>query len=296
MSDIQQSKPPDKLWIDGFLAQEPPPVLYHYTDETGLHGMFTRGEIWATNFRFFNDATEFEHGRELARNEIDGALSREADSVRIELLKTMRKAVDAAGINIYVSSWSELSDDLSQWRAYGGSRTGYEIGMSGAELTAIGLENDFVLVRCLYDEEEKRHKMRQLIQQVLDENSEPKTEAEIEEVETGGNLAYYLNRCACMFKDTAFKSEKEWRLVSRPKSLRRERADVRPRGRSTLVSFYRMQARSETTGAVQICSLRVGPCPHPELALQAVKALLLIHNKRVGHSGVSKTQIPYRNW
>lgn len=288
---------PAQSWIDGFLAEEPPAALFHYTDENGVHGMFTTGEIWATNFRYLNDVSEFEHGKTIARAEIDLALAAEVDAGKQALLRTMREAVEAAGINIYVSSWSERHDDLSQWRAYGGSRTGYEIGMDGRELAAVAADDRFVLVRCLYREPEKRKKMQQLIQRVLWENEQPPdTSLAFDDPIPGGNLAYYLNRCACMFKDEAFESEREWRLISRPTSVRVPRAEIKPRGKSTLVAVYRMKASRGDPPAIRVKSICVGPCPHGPQANQAVASLLLKYNNRIGHDCVTNSRIPYRNW
>lgn len=36
--------------------QAEPELLYHYTDQQGLDGILSSGEIWATHYRFFNDS------------------------------------------------------------------------------------------------------------------------------------------------------------------------------------------------------------------------------------------------
>jgi hypothetical protein len=35
--------------------REPPKVLYHYTDQTGLLGIITSGELHATKVQYIND-------------------------------------------------------------------------------------------------------------------------------------------------------------------------------------------------------------------------------------------------
>jgi hypothetical protein len=39
--------------------RDPPNVLYHYTDQTGLLGILTSGELHATKVQYMNDSTEF---------------------------------------------------------------------------------------------------------------------------------------------------------------------------------------------------------------------------------------------
>lgn len=42
-----------------------PEILYHYTDAKGLLGILNSKQIWATSYRFMNDAREFEYGFDL---------------------------------------------------------------------------------------------------------------------------------------------------------------------------------------------------------------------------------------
>ena len=52
--------------IDSFVkplkAQEPPLVIYHYTDDLGLRGILETGKIWLTNIFNLNDPSELSHG------------------------------------------------------------------------------------------------------------------------------------------------------------------------------------------------------------------------------------------
>src|SRR5579859_4516351 len=40
-----------------------PPVLYHYTNSTGLKGILGTSSLWATDADFLNDAQELQFGR-----------------------------------------------------------------------------------------------------------------------------------------------------------------------------------------------------------------------------------------
>lgn len=287
-----------KHWINDFLETTPPSELYHYTNQDGLHGIVTTKEFWATSAGFLNDASEFKHGKDIAQEEIGKMLASERDPKLREALMQLLDAVKFSGSNVYVLSWSATRDDLSQWRAYGGPQTGYQIGVTGEDLRDIATRNNFTLVRCLYRDSEKREKMKELIERVLVENTTegPSTLEDLEGEMPGGDMGYYINRCACMFKDLAFEREEEWRLISRPTSLRNKGSDVRSCGRSTLVPFYRLRVDPDEREPVPINSVLVGPCPHEGNAVAGVRALLYRHNGGIGAKTVASSRIPYRNW
>jgi hypothetical protein len=97
-------------------------VLYHYTTAEGLLGILAEQTIWATNFRYLNDSTEFLYGLSIVRALAARNKARRVGDRRgpwLELLDAMCDAV-AANSNLYTACFSELRDDLSQWRAYGG--------------------------------------------------------------------------------------------------------------------------------------------------------------------------------
>jgi hypothetical protein len=71
-------------------------------------------------------------------------------------------------INVCVCSFSEDSDSLSQWRAYGGS-SGFAIGFSGEVLGAAVESQRFFLAQCIYDPGTQLNIVRALVEEVLDE-------------------------------------------------------------------------------------------------------------------------------
>jgi len=43
------------------LNEEPPDILYHYTDQDGLLGIVSTGKMRATNIEYLNDQREYRH-------------------------------------------------------------------------------------------------------------------------------------------------------------------------------------------------------------------------------------------
>jgi hypothetical protein len=57
-----------------YSQQEPPEILYHYTDQDGLLGIMEKDQLWATKMQYMNDATEFGASLDLARERLQSLL------------------------------------------------------------------------------------------------------------------------------------------------------------------------------------------------------------------------------
>jgi len=96
-------------------------TVHHYTGTEGLLGILRDGSFRATNFRYLNDSSEFLHGLEVVRGLAAAHRARrdgDRRSTWLELLAAMADVV-ALKSNLYVTCFSSLADDLSQWRSYG---------------------------------------------------------------------------------------------------------------------------------------------------------------------------------
>jgi hypothetical protein len=136
-------------------------LLYHYTGQPGLLGIFASKSVWATNTHFLNDPTEFVHALSFAKslasyffeNDYWGSfgamLHRHLDQVK--------------GESIYVSSFSERPDLLSQWRGYCPGGSGYCIGLDRASIEAYCDERGFRLEKCLYGHDEQQSEVTGIV-------------------------------------------------------------------------------------------------------------------------------------
>src|SRR5690349_9331577 len=118
----------------------PPPVLYHYTDQRGLLGIFETRELWASHSQYMNDQEEFRFALGLIREEL---AVREAILGKSDLFAKVQDEIDSEPerANVCVCSFSSKKDDLAQWRAYG-SGSGFAIGFEGAWLREIAQSED----------------------------------------------------------------------------------------------------------------------------------------------------------
>ena len=281
--------------VSELLSRDAPPVLYHYTTQDGLLGITRDRALWSTMSRYLNDTSEFRLAQRLAQEIILSYREKESDRVKRLLLGHLLKAVDRAGINVCVCSFTPNGDLLSQWRAYSGAGTGYSIGFDTAYLKAFADHYDYILAPCLYDTAEQLNFLGGIIEDTLAENlADYEKNGEPSEFRIGGNLRYYLHRYALMIKDKAFAEEQEWRLISRPVTYTSDRVGFRS-GKSTIVPYEALSFLDD--GRMPIIRVIVGPSPHPEEAVQAVDGLLYNRfDRRLDAPQVVTSAIPYRHW
>jgi hypothetical protein len=112
--------------------------LYHYTDATGIEGIFKTQQLWFTDYRHLNDPSELRHGMAIVRavlgeNLVDG-------DGRVDLF---RRVVDDlfslenvdGNLAFFVGSLSRERDDLGQWRTYADNGRGFAIGFAPGMFT-----------------------------------------------------------------------------------------------------------------------------------------------------------------
>jgi hypothetical protein len=263
-----------------------PPVLYHYTTQGGLLGILRDNCIWATAAHYLNDSSEYAYG-----------LGFIADALRAESKKAIgeQEAANLSAIaealspflSICVVSLSSEGDLLSQWRAYAGNSGGFALGMQSGYLREAARPQGFYLVPCFYTPADQQEAVNQLINEFREKMA---TSTEWGLTEQGGCVAAVM-RLAMMLKDSSFAEEREWRLISIPKDVKE--LEFR-QGTSMLVPFFRFALDKRRDAYLD--SVRVGPTPHRELAVNAVRMLFRRLDLSNADHMVTETRIPFRNW
>jgi len=129
---------------------DPDKLAWHYTTGTGLTSIVESGSIFATQVSCLNDATEIRYSAKGLREALSALASGmdeqqpEAAFVKryIQLLQDNEAAPNSVALPYFVSCFSSLEDDLSQWRSYGGGENGYAIGIMARDL--FGTPNSLV--------------------------------------------------------------------------------------------------------------------------------------------------------
>ncbi len=137
------------------MPEEADHYLYHYTTAEGLLGIVQTRKIWATSIFYLNDMKEFRDGIELSKKHVQALHDGMTEAFLRKLLANVLERLRACdGFHTYVCSFSELADDLSQWRAYCPAG-GFAIGFPKDMLTVAALQQSCYSEPCIYDPKEK---------------------------------------------------------------------------------------------------------------------------------------------
>ena len=91
-------------------------------------------------------------------------------------------------------------------------------------------------------------------------------------------------------KDPSFSEEREWRMISKPVSVKHPQMSHR-QGTSMLIPHFEFSI-GDSPEEIPITEVIVGPTPHPELAKKSFTSYLI--NQGVQWKQVSHSRIPYR--
>jgi len=197
--------------------------LYHYTTGDNLIKIIESGHLWATQIAFLNDSNELLYSIELFQQAID---ERRYTSVNEEFAQLLSK-MDEILVNsspetsgVYVICFSKRRNDLSQWRAYGGSEGGYAIEFNFSDIRDKLLKEGKQLVPVTYGGESIEKILADVIkftEKFFMDGVAAKRAPSLEEwVEDFSQFwLWHLSFFASIFKSPAFKDEEEWRLIYR---------------------------------------------------------------------------------
>ncbi|HMD71082.1 MAG TPA: DUF2971 domain-containing protein [Bryobacteraceae bacterium] len=267
-------------------------TLYHYTTQTGLLGIITSREVWATHHQCLNDPKEFVHAKELFREE----LASRGPSPITEAMQRTLQGEGLESVDMYVASFSEDSDSLSQWRAYGGPTSSFSLGFD-----RVAPPSRFKMRRCIYQEDRQREWARNVVDGILRKLQEldPKILEGTKSVEQYIPLdcRLPLHESALVLKHPKFAEEKEWRIFSEvmmddPPNQEKNPLDFRE-GKSALVPYRRVPLKNNE-GGFPLTEIVVGPSPDPERSRRTV--LSLLRSRGLANCHVRTSDVPYRNW
>jgi hypothetical protein len=250
-----------------------------------------------------NDASEFKYANDVLWEAMERAKQGAAPS-KIVILAALQKAVDLrtpeqefqfpnAFELTFVTSFTRFGNQLSQWRAYGGSG-GYALGFASTELQQ--LDPDFELVECTYAPKQHSNAADKLVGEILEKLNG--FSAEILErfasISPGQTLpsdlgiqllalrqfvTHRILQISPSWKHHSFSEEAEWRLVSR--TSRNGKVAFRS-GRSQIVPYTEINLTPPAGQLITaIREVNVGPGSEPEFAKANVNLLLRMNRFKV---------------
>lgn len=293
----------------GLEGSTPPPILHHYTSMQSLLSIVETGRIRATHIQYLNDWSEAQVMWTFVLKRLQ---ERKASAKSSEESTYLSEIIDLAGArrppNQFVASFSEDGDDLAQWRSYCPGESGFSIGFSSAALYSQWVSDP--------SGDKLSFIGAQFPKKIfyLNENDTSEIDLAIDGAfQLGGALhgsagfhgplsrqqvvLAWLANIAPSYKNSAFRAEREWRMVvskpHKPMPGQRFRA-----GKSTLIPYIEVELNRDLKMKISddymIRKVVVGPTPNPDLAQEALRSLFLSK----GHPEVliEKSAIPFRHW
>jgi Protein of unknown function (DUF2971) len=110
---------------------------------------------------------------------------------------------------VFVASFSENPDLLSQWRAYTGGGAGFSIGFQTENILSRAVKQHFRLVKCIYDPSIQKRIIKKLLASVCAHYVRTR-----EFTLVSLRCALLMAGVAAVLKHPSFAEEREWRIVS----------------------------------------------------------------------------------
>lgn len=247
-------------------SASPPSVLWHYTNAAGFLGIFRSGKLWATNTDYVNDASEIRYARHLvlrAVNSRASAINREEHKLLSLLCGHIFSGFTRP---IFLTSLSAEKNELSQWRAYGGSSGSFALGFNSEQLVAAIAKNTdtrFNLYKCIYDEDRSFILCQNFIESLLQEfrarrQVHTATGSGEETRDLIDEAVRIFDRLAPLIKHPDFAKESEWRLVSDPVDLIKRPIRLRE-GRTRVVPYIELTIAKDKSDPKFTVHTLIGP-------------------------------------
>jgi hypothetical protein len=288
-------------------------LLSHYTDYASLEGIFRSGDLWCTSIRHLNDRSEYHYVHDMAQEQLTAAGNAAAGDLRTKLegigrgiagvsTQVSKVAQEMAATGTYfVFSLSTRTNDLSQWRAYGGRGNGVELRFSRNELDRLR-KPDFVLLKCDYRLAALRERLSSVVGEATTRicaiagtghHGDKLPGQELWQVRTW--FWQQILEMAPRFKHPKFAAEQEWRMVSKPgnSGLPDSKANFRIRN-GHIVPYVRFPLSAgpptDFMGYIALREVRLGPGADVALEMATLRHMML--NRHGGHVAISSSEIP----
>ena len=208
-------------------------ILYHYTTSEGLRGILANRSIWCSHISSFNDPTEFQYGKSLVIKELQSELKNQHKHEIGLFLKNLIKDIESFEImyDIYIACFCESDNLLSQWKGYGATGSGYNIGIAFFDndikfchdyekINDVEQDSHVILRKIIYKENEQIELIKQVVRVLIESASRG-----LEKYKERDNLPAAWSNMASMqsvnilydialsLKNPAFEEEDEWRLI-----------------------------------------------------------------------------------
>lgn len=269
-------------------------ILYHYTTLEGLRGILENRSIRCGHITSFNDPLEFQYGKSLVLKILSSLLKKQHEPEIKMFLQGLTRDIGSFEVlyHAYVACFCESDDLLSQWRGYGASGGGYNIGLSFDNQTMFCHDDqDFedeshvILRKVIYDENEQIDLVNEVVKELVESAVKglngfkkrgglPEAWASMASMQS----INILHDIVLSLKKPAFEEEAEWRLIKTRKAQHMPELVNFRECKGMLVAFLNTYIFTREKNDLQfpLRTIRFGPM----LDINGTKSALelLVHN------------------
>ncbi|MCP9759182.1 DUF2971 domain-containing protein [Aquitalea sp. S1-19] len=290
-------------------------TLYHYTSLNGILGILGSRSIWATHATFLNDASEFLHGLSYAKH-VAGGIFMEDDYLAAFGWAVRHGLETVSADSLYVASFSEKADLLSQWRGYCPSGAGICLGFAVPQLKNFCDARGYRLEKCIYQHQDQLQSVEALVRECFEKFPKPRlsreeydsfdskgqVDAEIDyRLQTSEGpeklqadaavqwLCAAIAEIAPLFKNEGFHEESEWRIVANePQEQVKFRASS-----SYLAPYVELELLSDATKPA-LREVIIGPNPNQRRCQRSIA--MLLEASGLVDVDVKVSPLPFNSW
>ena len=262
----------------------PSGILYHYTSFSGLMGIVESRKFWLSEIRYLNDANELDGFGKILVTELKKRLetANEMTDVVQQFEKWLPERLKQ-GPKLFVGSFTENGNLLSQWRGYCTYGKGISIGIDSARIRRICESEGFVIGKCIYDYRRKENIAKQIVEAVIKVALERGPSTKFHPMNSYYGLFKEIEPellvISAILKDQAFHEENEWRIISKPISNYLEHPIQYREGDAMLIPYLELPLYIEKENpSVKQCMLFdeviLGPTNNINLSMNSVSEYL----------------------
>lgn len=250
-------------------------TLYQYTHSSTIINLINTNVMWGTSYKNLNDPTELNHGLSFFLPAIYDFLAKITDLDMSKFQNQFENEMSSPRIKLFVSSFTENKDLLSQWRGYGDYGQGLSIGLNPNEFKFAEDQTSF-WVKVIYDDIQKEaivsaifNHLKQLYINQIVPLKEYSDADKIRAILLSLIQISLVN--SIKFKDKSWSEEQEWRLVKLHFGKNCKPIKVRTRDHH-LIEFYEFDFVSNVATALN--EIVIGPRSNQLNQKMALESLL----------------------
>ncbi|MCI6939857.1 DUF2971 domain-containing protein [Desulfovibrio piger] len=177
-------------------------VIYHYCSANTFKLILESKKMFLSDVGTMNDTLEGEWYKNILYNEILKCGRNDIDDIIISINNNL--------VNKYICCFSEGGDILSQWRAYADDGRGFSIGFdidmmsipNQLPMNSIYIDHTIGIFNVIYDIDIQKKMIKDGLDYIFNKDR----------ISGTASIARY----STIFKNPAFKEEREWRIIHTP--------------------------------------------------------------------------------